>query len=123
MIDVKELRIGNRVMAHHEIPSIVEGVQSLMVSVRQEQYGGQYYTPAQLKPILITPDVLVSMGFVESVMVNWGTYSKPNFTISICNTDNLSFTKGQVFAGPASTPVTAIHRLQNLYFAITGLEI
>lgn len=102
MIQANELRIGNWVsigeMSYRPLNKVIPELCS------------------SYEPIELTPEILIDCGFEKGLDHFW--YS-PNIEIGVLFHDSgLTVTTQSV-----SRPVTHLHQLQNLYFALTGEEL
>lgn len=113
---VNELRIGNLVEIDRGIGIVVGIMESpfenhcigegypIIVKVN-----GCYYDcePSEVQGVLITPDYLHSMGFIEEKIDNWVRYRKGKFCLVEENGANINY----------------VHELQNVYYALYKKEL
>lgn len=71
------------------------------------------------KPIPLTPEWLVRAGFTQKDMADLGLYC----SLKISDEIKLSMLADSIWIDEHPTPAIYVHQLQNLYFALTGLEL
>ena len=120
MIEAKELRIGDFV--HHTMMTNVHigkvlSIQEKIIKVKTDKMTVSVKTlkngeVLQVEPIPITEEWLIKLGF-ESVQEFIACLQSNIFEVSFRLDE---FTVNQIMSLP-------IHKLQNLYFALTGEEL
>lgn len=139
MIDIKELRIGNWVMAplgeYMQVQQLGHHEKSDYIFAKcKTGYGANGF-----EPIPLTAEILEKAGFEQ----DGGEFMHPNntdFDLMFCCSENglwcaYNFGYGNgatpfqehsspaYIANPICNPFKYVHQLQNLYFAITGQEL
>jgi len=123
MIDIKELRIGNRVAngkGEWEVYAI-DYVGEVYIKPVNEDSFLPFDMAYAIKPIPITEDWLLRCGFKKdkygglTISTNTHTYMYSMKTKCLYNIDG--------FTASISKPFKYINQLQNLYFALTGKEL
>jgi hypothetical protein len=117
-MEAQELRIGNLVMDNAKVKIVTSGMISNWDIIKRD-YGGY-------NPIPLTEEWLLKFGFESDGKYDY-IINKDNFFI-ICYFDNVwdDVNNGHgsfVFKGGYSVSFQYVHRLQNLYFALTGEEL
>ena len=107
-MEAKELRIGNYV-----------DLYGTMATVRRFDFNDR--APSGLavdesKPIPITEDWLIKLGFKWSKMYNWWRFKNPYILL------NKDFSLKEKPFG-IEIKCEYVHELQNLFFALTGIEL
>lgn len=128
IMDIRELRIGNLIEYQDEI-LIVTSVSIDFVGAYSRGIGRIRFSDSQnflFKPIPITEELLLKFGFEKNRSDEWSNYC------SLENKDEDSliivFEKGEFYysAGEGvelSKKYKYIHELQNLNFAILGVDL
>lgn len=121
---VKELRIGNWVLWNGPI----EKEEALVAMIAREEVSfecGDSGLITELEPIPITGERLLKLGFefvFPPMGAIWSVYKRNG--ISIRDPYNKwEVVLGCQHCGHRNIKVDYIHQIQNLYFALTGLEI
>lgn len=111
MIDPKELRLGNFVLIGSLVWTPIEGVHSSQAFV----CNGVGVNYIDIDPIPITPEWLERFGFLPYPF-NYGWKHESQWL----EIDSM----GGYFQYPhGCAEIRYIHQLQNLFFALTGLEL
>lgn len=125
MINANELRIGNWVKAHGSLKKMT-GVLLFEMEMEKGEHDKFY------DPIPLTPDILEKAGFKKdrnywkiddpiNNEINKTTYLFRGGIFLIREEINMT---GETFdLVSLSAKLTALHQLQNLYFALTGQEL
>ena len=130
-MQTRELRIGNLVF------DTETGKTDFVTDIEEFRCGlkntGAHYTPAnEIEPIPLTAQWLLNFGFekgqvdgmyfIENVIESLFqiTESTDGFYPSLWEAPELSFQTPQVIS---IGRVDSVHQLQNLYYAITGVEL
>lgn len=124
MIKKEELRIGNKVNYHNDstLFTVIE-IDTLGIRVVNEEQE-TWIEYDCFSPIPLTPEILEKCGFVKTLSGSytimdedcWLTTIIGGYIYSKCYSSNTGefFEVGQV---------KYLHQLQNLYFALTGIEL
>ncbi len=103
----KELRIGNWVYDEGDLENPIQ-----IVNIQEDN-------TSWLKPIPLTEEWLVKLGFVSNPYQD--IYAKVSDTISfVIDVDK---TRGYLELYSKGVDLKHVHQLQNLYFALTGEEL
>ena len=119
-----ELRIENFINDNNNFTMQVVGLFDDEVLLNFEGNEGDVfvYTGKQLellKPIHLTEDILVKLGFKKTANpreLKYGDYS-------ILLLNEIRFVIYNYMENPPSVKVSTVHQLQNLFFALTGEEL
>lgn len=125
MIKANEIRIGNM---FHKI--IIESITKTGVNF-SAQYEGYLETPFDnLKPILLTEEVLIDFGFAKNEDAgNWNSpthriYSFKNFSVGIKeNYIGWYNSSEDDFYSSFYPKFEFVHQLQNFFFCLTGNDM
>lgn len=122
MVKASELRVGNWIIAgdtnlHGQVEIINKPMNEVWLVVPETDYDSWDFDFDQVLPIPLTPDILEQCGFKELSPTKY-------------RYNNLIIRRSQALtrwyylrAGGWSTTIESLHKLQNLYFALTGEEI
>lgn len=110
MIKANELRIGNLV---HDTEGKVN-----KITFQALKYLVIYDGAHQVKPIKITEEWLVNLGFTK---INSKRFQYEYEHDALSN--NLYGSTGCYYMSNITPEIASVHQLQNLYFALTGQEL
>jgi len=118
-VSVTDLRIGNYVIYNNKEIGTITGVQAFLFNngkVAINQRLDIFYHTENIKPIPLTEEWLLKLGFVSNPYQD--RYDKGIFHIE-CDK-----TKGETILWLAGVPhIKYIHQLQNLYHALNGCDL
>jgi len=118
-VSVTDLRIGNYVIYNNKEIGTITGVQAFLFNngkVAINQRLDIFYHTENIKPIPLTEEWLLKLGFVSNPYQD--RYDKGIFHIE-CDK-----TKGKIDLWVYGSPhIKYIHQIQNLYHALTGLDL
>jgi hypothetical protein len=122
-MEAKELRIGNtisdygdRIITVKSIEKPIPGIKHF-ISVNENN---SMYQPDDIQPIPLTEEWLLKFGFEDEKHI----YRKGRFFIENLFGDRFTFRITINNAESAhANEVKFVHQLQNLYFALTGIEL
>ena len=122
-----ELRLGNYLKAINNTIDTFQlfGMYNERYLLIGDEYNNYDTTIKDIKPIEITEQWLVNLGFARIFKDLKGCYIDKSEKYMICKSDVNSF---DIFIFGYEedlyiTTLTFIHQLQNLYFALTGVEL
>jgi hypothetical protein len=128
MISILELRFGNYVLYK-------DGPKIRMVSLDQAYFFNLAKQPSLFYPIVLKAEILQQCGFEENkdyplypearefrLVLPVNATGQHQILAYVKNNDEC-FARFHVNSSTASNPVYHLHRLQNLYFALTGKEM
>lgn len=125
MISAHELRIGNWInVGNVNIPRQVSLISDTYLCLKGNVGN---YAIETFDPIPLTPDILEKAGFVDDKHLHWLEYSingRVSYLSLTCG--NYQWVYTNQLADLEKYPVIRIkhlHQLQNLYFALTGVEL
>jgi len=121
MIHANELRIGNWVNA----PSGNVKVSAIGDKYFQDQKYGTFYF-VRSEPIALTEEILLKAGFEKASVKDWWGGLLINMGNDGCKIRIRQNEDGWFFSFNCETlyiKCKSIHQLQNLYFALTGIEL
>lgn len=107
MINVRELRIGNRV----NTPRGIKVITFLNIDSEVSQN-------IDSKPIQITEEWLLKFGFEKMIVENYPIFILGNFMIEFYELESLVN-----YMNTELINIHYVHQLQNLYFALTQTEL
>ena len=125
-VSVRELRVGN--LIHYNgsnedigkisllVSDLIDDLSYCQINYRRDKK----HWMINLRPVEITEGWLIEFGFKKSKESEW--YNLPDFQIGIVVDENNDFVFC-VVEGMVLKHIKYIHQLQNLYFAIKGLEL
>jgi hypothetical protein len=138
MIDPKELRLWNKVkctisndagiyqvlaMPMWGIDGIGDGTDPQILIDRCPK---QLVTPHQLKAIPLTEDWLIKFGFKQDFIYKY-RWSIDGFVVHLMlvslNSKKEAYHLALDYGQLLTSPIFSVHKLQNLYFALTGKEL
>jgi hypothetical protein len=118
-MNAQELRLGS-IVFKHDVYYTIKWYD--FEDSEQDSDMGLYY-----KPIPLTPEILDKVGFKHNenmcswdLVINSGLLAIDDTDFSIAIFNNHSELG---FAGSNKSSVKSVHRLQNIYFALTGEEL
>jgi len=117
MIKANELRIGNLIsLQGKEITVNLNTLERLLYPELKKHYNflGQY------KPVSITAEQLIKVGFEKD---NDNVLKLGNCFYWLHNGDAGIFQIAIGYAPVINSPCTYVHQLQNIYFALKGVEL
>lgn len=135
MINASELRLGNAVSDGSSIKIVTmigykEGVLGAWLNNLYSSDGGQFFAQDDLKPVLLTHEILLSIGLSKHVSTRWYDiqYTTTEDDDDHFITVNLMTSRAGAYSGDKGGIFTGyclnyLHQLQNLYFALTGTEL
>jgi hypothetical protein len=113
MINTKELRIGNYVYTETiDEPYVIEQVYELSDTIN-------YALPKYYNPLPLTEEWLLKFGFEK--LVGWDDmeyFNSDGIHIYLCGNDEENW-----FEYENDVLIKSVHQLQNLYFALTVIEL
>lgn len=117
MIQANELRIGNNILNNDKLFRIIGIDQNKIRSKRYDQVSDlpiycDYLTSEWIKPILLTEEILIKLGFKR---LSLNKFSIGSFFIH--------FEGNLIMCMKSGVLLTSVHQLQNLYFALTKQEL
>lgn len=123
MIPSNELRLGNFVLPPlSDEPIRIDDFTPKGINLAEWDNGSAFateWTFEEIRPIPLTQKWLEKLGFVEGVDRMSGFLCHTNgFSILFTNDNHWCF-----FERVAIRPVSWVHQLQNLYFALTSKEL
>jgi len=120
-MEAKELRIGNWVSFYHIAEKIDTGefvVHKQEIQIRRNMMG-DIEIPDNLRPIPLTEDWLLRLGFTKK----GDSFLLDNIKL-MCEDNNWKEPAIDVFSNTAYlTCIEYVHQLQNLYFCLTNNEL
>lgn len=133
-MDIRELRIGNIIETPTQWIGFVNSIRQLIIGVTDKQGYGYEYGVDLIDPIPITPKWLERLGFVRTRDL----IHTAEFVLLGVPCIHILFSKidGRLYLGESfitrsgddedefiAVPLTFIHQVQNLHFALTGEEL
>ncbi len=113
-LKAQDLRIGNLVSGIFEVEKVLEIHQSFVNT------DGRKYTPLQeIKPIPITEEWLLKLGFERGENPHFITYKRGEIELL----DNIGQFFRVYYSKTHLMDIKYIHELQNLFYCITGNEL
>jgi len=136
-MNVKELRIGNLVKLNAdelnklEEESNVENVFKIdkldihgdISLYHEEEMLYEYTSDSLINPIQLTEEWLIKFGF--KITINTSYSSGRAIEYNVCRKDDITYNSLQDlwWIGVLHPKIKYVHQLQNLYFALTGVEL
>jgi len=123
MIDPKELRLNNAVIMPDDRVGTVKEIGEKKVRV-MEEHTLYPLTPGELRPIIITHEILERCGFrldLEPSLVNQDGSIRPPEGFIWKGNVKLYLRGDEIYSG--SHYINEFHKLQNLYFFSTQIEL
>lgn len=128
MIDIKELRIGNKVLHKDEIVEVVSisaikysfGVMDIVISAKN---GLEMHNLKSLNPIQLTEEMLLKCGFKS---IDSSSSESCEFDIFYNPVCDISLTRPyhwDHFHYESGITISNVHQLQNLVYALTCKEL
>lgn len=122
-IKVEELRVGNYLQWEDQFGKNIDQISQILTGSVTFQNSGAFHDIKGLKPIPLTEEWLVKLGF-EFKDFFWQKFvheEEDNFVGALHNIGfayyvNINDDKPLIY-------VYSVHQLQNLYFALTGEEL
>lgn len=123
-MNVTELRIGNYIQLETEYNNFILLVVSISEKKLIVRYnsGNTTLNIKEVKRIPLTEEFILKCGF-QVVGFYDNVYCQDSFRIFLNKKTNQGLVKYETEKGNIEIEVKSIHQLQNLYFAITGLEL
>ena len=119
-MDSRELRIGN-LLDRGDYICKVKTIEEEGLILEPINYKEEIFVERYIKPIPLTEDWLIKLGFFEKYGSCYNRWNIKLFTL-IDSEDDDGNLKGEfIFNG--TLEVKYVHQLQNLYFALTGAEL
>jgi hypothetical protein len=119
-----ELRIGNWVYNKYGVVRYVYGMWKDGVELSDDETGinDLDYNEDEVFGIPITEDWLINMGFETSKTMDKFFVKDNSIGISVAD-DKFRFIQGNFVCQLIIREIEFVHELQNLYFAIKGIEL
>lgn len=115
MIQAHELRIGNWVKVYDDHTTRCKGIELDRFVFTNKSFADDAAPLKEVDPILLTPEILTNCGLLDKVWIK--TYTPVSIKQTPEGYDVI--TKGD----EKIAALKYVHQLQNLYFALTGLEL
>lgn len=130
MVKANELRIGNYVSCNYKCDriSLVEWIQENSVSVQfieraEDLVNGIHDSPANINGIPLTPEILLSSGFIKIRPETYNFRTNDMAITLIDFKDSFMFNVSGMFGMVVLGRRKFVHDLQNIVFALTQTEL
>lgn len=124
MINIKQLRLGNYVM-YEQTTHVVTSMSRTLIETHWDGGTENYiHLPEELDPIPLTEEILLKCGFQKVNHVSgytFWTYNRKKRGVNFICDIYERWTKINGMIIPSH--IEYLHQLQNLYFAICGVEL
>lgn len=132
MIKATELRIGNKIKVSDDIVDVTDVCDDGTIGTTayfDGQMGCCDCTDEMANGIPLTSKIIKRCGFVECEGMSGGHWRfwrlENGWSVAECLKDEKSVggKKGVFYWGDNNIPIIHLHRLQNIYYALTGEEL